>query len=281
MGAKTKTLDLFIAAATAAAATALVVTGIDIPILRAGLAAAIVFILPGYALTRALFVHATLSVAEQVAGSIGASVGVAIVLGQVLNVTPWGVRPASWTIGLCSVTLAAAAVAAWRGRGRGAIEKAPPVATRRHLRTTAAGWVPFIPTGLIAGAAFWIATTGAAQEPAHGFTQLWIVPVAATAAGPRVDVGVASMEVQTVRYLLQLKIGSRVIREWSMIVLQPHQQWDGTITVPTTGLGRSKGVSIVALLYRRDMPRSVYRRVVQWQDLSTPPTAARRSSRAS
>lgn len=279
MGAKTRTLDLFIAAATAAAATALVVTGIDIPILRAGLAAAIVFILPGYALTRALFVHATFGVAGQVAGSIGASVGVAIVLGQVLNVTPWGLRPASWTIGLCSVTLAAAAVAAWRGRG--AIEKAPPVATRRHLRTVAAGWVPFIPTGLIAGAAFWIATTGAAQGPTHGFTQLWIVPVAATAAEPRVDVGVVSMEVQTVRYLLQLKIGSRVIQEWPTVVLQPHQQWDRTVTVPTTGLGRSKKVPIVALLYRQDTPRSVYRRVVQWQDLSTPPTAARRASRAS
>src|SRR3954468_21171576 len=77
-----------------------------------------VLVLPGLALTAALFPTGALDVAERLLFSLGLSLAITALGGLVLQLTPWGLRPASWALLLGLVTLAAGAAAFLRWRGR-------------------------------------------------------------------------------------------------------------------------------------------------------------------
>ncbi len=62
------------------------------------LALPLVFILPGYALTAALFPRGGLGLAETLTSSIGLSLAAVIVGGVILNLTPEGLTSIAWTM---------------------------------------------------------------------------------------------------------------------------------------------------------------------------------------
>src|SRR5512147_552860 len=59
----------------------------------------LLFFLPGYAITAALFPKRSLGIPEQVLLSVGVSMAVVIVGSFILHWTPWGLQTRSW-IGL-------------------------------------------------------------------------------------------------------------------------------------------------------------------------------------
>src|SRR3954454_24445758 len=88
-------------------------------------------VLPGLALTLALFPAGALDGAERLLFSLGLSLAVTALGGLVLHLTPWGLRPASWALLLGAITLAAGVAAFLRRRGRPRVEG--PVQPRRGL----------------------------------------------------------------------------------------------------------------------------------------------------
>jgi len=84
--------------------------------LRIALAVALVLVLPGYAITMAVFAARPLDHATTILFSIGLSLTAAILGGLVLNWTPEGLQASSWTILLITMTLGAGAVALARRR---------------------------------------------------------------------------------------------------------------------------------------------------------------------
>jgi hypothetical protein len=76
---------------------------------RAGSAAALVLVLPGYALTMALFPQGTGT--EKLLTTLGLSLASVALAGLALNWTPLALHARSWTVVLSSVTLGAGAVA--------------------------------------------------------------------------------------------------------------------------------------------------------------------------
>src|SRR3954471_19437230 len=68
-------------------------------------------VLPGLALTLALFPAGVPDGAERLLFSLGLSLAVTALGGLVLHLTLWGLRPASWTLLLGAITLAAGVAA--------------------------------------------------------------------------------------------------------------------------------------------------------------------------
>lgn len=229
--------------------------------LRIALAIALVLVLPGYAITMAVFAARPLDHATTILFSIGLSLTVAILGGLVLNWTPEGLQASSWTILLITMTLGAGAVALARRRALGIVKEVYPWAW--------GGWFPlrrwdsvfFGLALLIVAGAFHIAVIGADNQPAAGFTQLWLLP-SAEGSSNVVRVGLSNGEAGVTRYRLQLFMRGTVIAEWPEIELQPHQTWEATATLPDN---RADGATVEALLYRNDAPGVIYRRAQLWR----------------
>ncbi len=78
----------------------------------------LVLVLPGYALTSALFARRTLGGPERLVFSLGLSLMIVVMVGLVLNGTRYGLSASSWSLFLSSITLIASAVALVRRRGQ-------------------------------------------------------------------------------------------------------------------------------------------------------------------
>lgn len=248
-----KSFDLTVVMSIVVVAMLLQLLGIHSPTAQAILGVALVFILPGYALTIALFPRATLDLPEQMLFTLGLSLAVATAAGLILNTTAVGLVPGSWLLMLGSVTLGASLV--------GMIRR-PTVRV-----TTSSGQRPRWKIGnilMLGVAAVMVvlavvqATRGAAQQPTPSLTQLWILPDAA-ANQMVVRLGLRSMEATDVSYKLQVVVGGSVVREWPSMLLQPGETWEVPIELPVVS---DRADSVEAILYRADQPEQVYRRVV-------------------
>lgn len=212
--------------------------------------ALLVLVLPGYAIT-ASWPWRTLETWERAVLSLALSITVAMAGGLVLNWTPFGLQAGSWAAFLAGVTLLATAVALLiRRRGW----------TRLPVwRTSGIGALRVLPFGLaalVATGAVTVAYVGAVEQPAPGYTELWILPTDTTNDNS-VRLGIMNMEAATTQYRLVLAIGEVEAREWPAIQLRPHEQWQSVVGLP--GWATSETVS--AVLYRLDAPKAVYRLV--------------------
>ena len=86
----------------------------------------LVLVLPGYALTTAIFPKRELGGPEHFIFSLGLSIVIVILSGLILNFIPFGLHVSSWAITLSAITLAACAVALVR---------------RRRQNISTSGWV--------------------------------------------------------------------------------------------------------------------------------------------
>ena len=199
--------------------------------------------LPGYALLAAGSPGGSLSPAERLGLSVGASIATCALGGLLLDATPWGLRGASWALLLGSVTLVGCAVAAAR-RQNMTVGWPSPRALARPLDAALCGLA-----AVITAAALLVAMRGAAAAPDAGFTQLWMLP-----ADNRVRIGIQSMEEEPASYDLELLAENQVARRWSAIELRPGEHWEAQETLPD-------GRPVEARLYRHGEPGALYRRV--------------------
>jgi uncharacterized membrane protein len=217
----------------------------------------LVLVLPGYALTYALFTNRVLGVPERLVLSLGLSLVIVILGGLVLNWTPFGLRASSWAVLLSSITLGASVVALIRGRGE---------------RASRSGWVGIGLIGLnfrqglllsMAGVvlcgAVAVSIIGAVRQPFPGFTQLWILP-ANGANKNAVRLGMNDRELTAVKYKLSVRVDGQVVKVWPSIDLRPNEKWEATLIIAqTTHTGAAR---VEADLYRGDAPTKIYRHVV-------------------
>ncbi len=220
----------------------------------------LVLLLPGYALTSALFVKQELGALERFIFSLGLSLPVVILGGLVLNLTPFGLRAGSWAVFLGSITMCASIMALFRRHGRRGFTAGQPIIRWPGFNVGQARLL--VLAGLIVCGALVVAIIGAEQQPRPGFTQLWMLPASGANAKEAVRLGVSNRESTAMNYRLDVNINGRVVKEWSPIVLNPGEEWEVTFALPQTQFLGIKRVE--ADLYRINSPRTVYRQVVLW-----------------
>jgi hypothetical protein len=218
--------------------------------LRAPLAAPLVFVVPGYAATAALFTR-PLDWAEWALLTPCLALAITVLGGLILNLTPWGLTAPSWAVLLLAVTVAASAVAAWRRR-RAAIDRPLETPTRGPSLSTLQT-LTVLGAALVAVGAVWLAREPVAQQPDQGYALLWTLPAASTGTSG-VRVGVQNLQPAADRYDLRIVGGGQTLQQFS-IDLQPTDSWEADITLARAGSG-----PVEALLYRAEAPDVVYRR---------------------
>ena len=241
--------DLFLGIILALVLIILAVLGLHPPIFQAILAIPFVFFVPGNALVRVIFPRDDLKWMERFLLAIGLSLGVTILSGLVLNITPWGLQADSWLLILSAFTLEASGIAIGR-RWR----------MPASVTTLPRFYFPLRQIGLLGLAtvlivfALKLTFTPRAAEGIQGYTSLWILPEAESNPASLI-IGIHSQESAPTQYVLQITFNGQLLQEWSAISLAPGEQNLKSISRPAeSGL-------IDATLYRADSLGSVYRRV--------------------
>jgi uncharacterized membrane protein len=223
------------------------------------------FVLPGYALMRALFRGQAFGNAERLIFSLGISLSIVILSGLVLNMTPFGLQARSWAVFLGVVTLGASAVVILRQRRQGEVAEGWSGFKGMHL-TFRQGLLLGLAL-LIVGGAFAVSIIGANQQPRSGFTQLWMLPASGTSkAENAVRLGLSNKESAPMQYRLAVDVNGKAIKEWPAIDLSPNQQWEATLVLQQSLASSSTTApaKIEAMLYRASDPTTIYRHVVLW-----------------
>jgi len=243
--------DLLLVAAFTVVAAAVLLTSFGGGMTRVVLGLPLALLLPGYALTAALFPDAGPGLPERLTLTLGSSLASLAIVGLALNWTAWGLTPATWTVALATVTLAAVLVA---------------IARRRRRLTEPVGfflgnlsdrqWATFGLAALALVTALIIGRAGALEPRGAGFTQLWMLPAAQVGAND-VQIGITSQERFPVAYRLELESGSQTVRTWSIIELDPGETWQTTVAVTPI----RPGARTAAVLFRLDLPQVAYRQV--------------------
>ncbi len=217
--------------------------------LRALLGLAMTLLLPGYAITAALFPGESLERVKRLAVSVASSLGVAAMGGLLLNQTGPGLQTGSWALWFGGVTFAAAAVAAVRRFRTLSVSRPRP-----PFRLALPGAALLSLTAFLIAVALSLSIQPAPAEGLSGYSSLWMVPSKDATVGS-VDLGLASGEFGLRNYKLQLLLNNRVVKEWPSITLRPGESWEATVQVPP-GLG---GRRLELDLYRLDAPTQIYR----------------------
>jgi uncharacterized membrane protein len=255
-----RSADIFaVIAITLVAAVLALLVPPDIVIVRI-LTLPLMLVLPGYALTSALFPNRSLGVPERLVFSLGLSLIIVILGGLLLNWTPFGLRASSWAVLLAGITLGASAVALVRRRGQS-------VSAPGWLRVGNVGLT--LRQGLLLGlaavivcGAVAVSIIGAERQSYAGFTQLWILPAGGANPENAVRLGVSNMESTSMEYRLAVNVDGKVVKEWPSLDLEPNEKWEATLVLPPTASAGAARVE--ADLYRAEAPTTIYRHVVLW-----------------
>lgn len=223
------------------------------------------FILPGYALMRALFPGKPFGNAERIIFSLGISLSIVILSGLLLNLTPFGLQERSWAAILAIITLGASVFTILRQRRQG--ETLERWSGFKDWRFSFRQGLLLGIAALIVGGAFAVSIIGAQQQARAGFTQLWMLPASGTSKVENsVRLGLSNKEFSPMQYHLSVDINGKVIKDWPAIDLNPNQQWEFTLVLQKS-LPASSATTpskIEALLYRASDPKTLYRHVVLW-----------------
>lgn len=213
----------------------------------------LVLVLPGYALTEALFRHQQLSSAERLFLATGASLAITILGSLFLQQMGWELRMNSWLALFITVTLLGA-VGVWLLRRQG--DSTEPTPVRLGFRVT-----HIVLMGLaviLTSVAFTTARSAAPAARFQGYTILWLTPQDANAPH-RLQLGVTSKELDAAQYKVQIKANDQLAQEWPLLELAPNQEWLASIELSAEQMAQS---TLEATLYRLDQPETPYRRVV-------------------
>lgn len=255
MSAGTRHRALVVLVVGSVAGGAAIVFGLPLN-LFAPLAVLLVLLLPG--LIVLAFLNSSFGRIEKAVLTLGISLGLTSIGGQLLNLTPLGLSAWSWL--LWTAFLAAGALLLWRFRRLGAPAaqfRITPINIRRSALSRIAWFAPALTLLIVAVI---VSRTPGGQQA--GFTELWMVP---SADGHSIQLGISSAELAETEYSLELRTGTSIEHEWSSIVLEPHKKWTTVVDLPADGAHDR----IDAWLFLSHTPDRVYRSVT----LSPAPTA--------
>lgn len=213
----------------------------------------LVLVLPGYALTEALFTPQQLSSAERLFLTLSASLAIAILGTLLLQQSGWELRMDNWLALFIGASLiGVVGVGLWRRQEEGTAA----VTGRLGFQMTHLVLIGL--AVILTGVAFTTARSAAPATNYQGYTILWLTPQNADAP-QRLQLGITSKELAPAQYKLQIKANDQVAQEWSQLELAPNQKWQATIEVPAEQMAQ---YSLEAILYRLDQPETPYRHVV-------------------
>ena len=212
----------------------------------------LVFILPGFALTLALFPGRTLGGPERALFSLGQSLAIAAIGGLLLHLTPWGLRPATWAALLGTITLVAGGIGLVRRRA----SLPDPGHTHARGGLTVAQAMFFALAAVVLSGALVITVRGAQEQETVGFTQIWMVQAGPTSTD-KIRVGVSNHEPATTQFRLQLLVEGQPRQDWTL-QLATNGTWETAVDLPAD---LAPTADVEAVLYRGDTPEVVYRRV--------------------
>ena len=225
---------------------AVILTGVGGSVGSALLGLCLVFVLPGYALTNALFPENNLEFAEFVALTLGLSLATAALGGLILYWLPWKLQTHSWTVFLGSITLLASVVALLRHQR---LEARPPSFVKVNLSLSFNQGLFFVLAGLGVAIAFILAYRGEVLQDSSDFTQLWIQPD--KKADSTVLVGINNHAAEMIQYRLLIKVNGEAVEEIPLIDLKSEETWVNSFTLP------EGADSVTADLYRLYVPADV------------------------
>lgn len=217
-------------------------------------------VLPGYALTSALFPRKISGAFEYLLFSLGLSLIVVILGGLVLNLTPFGLRTGSWTLFLAAITLGACVAALMRRRSENILDSSSHGV--RNMGLTFRQWILVSLSALLVCGTIVASIIGALQQAYPGFTQLWMLPTGGTSAKHSVQLGVSNRESTAMHYSLDVDMNGKTIQKWPSIYLHANEQWETTLVLPS--IHTTSASRVEAMLYRADAPTKVYRNVILW-----------------
>lgn len=234
----------------------------------------LVFALPGYALTEALFKRSSEPItpspqqarprrerpfhgSDRFILSIGLSLSLDIVGGLLLNVLPAGLDALSWTALLSILTIVFSGIALYRRRDT-------PVNAQKgrgkplRLRSTLYAGAMLGLAVTLATVSVWVSTLSEQQQASPDFTQFWILQAQQMSDNCAALVGIHSSEAVTTTYSVDVTVNGVRASAWSSIVLNPQGEWEQPISM---GAEIDNSMYMEAHLYRSDQPGVVYRNV--------------------
>ncbi|GAC1364690.1 MAG: hypothetical protein NVS2B12_13020 [Ktedonobacteraceae bacterium] len=220
------------------------------PWIRTIAALPLVFVLPGYVLTEALFYQRKIAFSHRLVLILGLSIVIVITGGLLLNVFAPGLQRTAWLLYLSLFTLPLILIAVMR-RGM-------PV--RRGISIKHLHMYEYLLFGVaVCGVIFalWYASEGVVQQPHSGFTQLWMLPAGDN--GCAVRLGVRNLEQAPVAYRLSITANATPVATQFPATLKASEQVERTINLPAPI--QSGAVDVQAQLYRLDKQGEVYRSV--------------------
>jgi len=217
------------------------------------LALPLVFVLPGYTLTEAMFHKRALAASHRLILSLGLSLAIDILGGLVLNLLPMGLEATSWAVLLGLLTTVFALLAAVLRQGT-QVYRTQPV---KFPVSIYALFLLGLAT-IVAVLAVQYSAINIAQQPHAGFTQLWMLPSVQARKSCAVRLGVRSFESTSVTYRIVLSVNGVQIMAWPSVVLAPQEQWNQLVPIAS---GATGSVYVELRLYKLDKPQIVYREV--------------------
>ena len=196
--------------------------------LRLLAAVALVFVLPGQALVRALLPRRRRGLPERVGLVLAASMILTILVGLGASWTPWRISAPPVAIALAAVTVMWSIAALGRAR---------PARPRRK-RTSPSNVIPVLLVSLavaVVGLAVWL-DLQAARQALGGtqLTELWMQPDSG-ARGVTLGIRNRSQHIQT--YDVVVREDGVSVREWTSLPIEAGRQWQHDIAV-RPGAGR-------------------------------------------
>ena len=236
------------------------------------LAIPLVFVLPGYTLTQALFrsrlerdspdssgrlillpslkIEHPFGMLDHVVFSLGLSLVIDVIVGFLLNLLPVGLQWQSWTLSLGLLTVVFALFAALLRSGRSFKRK-----STAKWRITFREGAMFGAALIIVALAYWLSLIRPPQ-PQPSFTQLWMLSSAQANHMCAVRVGVQNFESGPVTYRLQVTSNGTQVMQWPSIRLSIQQEWERVVPISSAAGGSTL---VDARLYRLDQQGEVYR----------------------
>lgn len=240
--------DLVIVAAGCVLALGMAILQVPVPLrLLVGIAAAL--ILPGYAISMALFPPGELDGVERSAVAFSLSLGVIVVMAPILNLTPGGLTAGVVTEAVTAVTLLATAAAFWRRRRLPAPNDAPAGSSPARVPT----WVfdrrwAAVMFGLIAVVLVALLSGRLAAPPA--VTEFFVLGPRGTAEGlptrvaagaaTTIMVGISNKETSVQNYTVVVESASARLATAGPVAVESGTTSTSTIefTVPAPGNGQ-------------------------------------------
>jgi uncharacterized membrane protein len=218
------------------------------------LALPLVFWLPGYTLSKAIFHRQSLDAPHLLLSSLGLSLAIDILSGLILNMLPIGLQAVSWAVLLGLLTVVFSLLVWYLRRGAALLNRIRPL--RFHF--TISGYILFGVAIAVTVLSVLYAAIGAAQQPQPGFTQLWMLPAVQTGKSCAVRLGMRSFESTPVTYRITMAVNGTQVTPWPSIVLAPQEEWDRLVPITPRA---ANDIAVEAQLYQLNKPEAVYREV--------------------